>query len=261
MNYSEIYTHFHPDERIFVDRAMDWIVKADQYHEVKLTDFLDPRQQFIMQSLVNRNLSTKLLMSGGYPEAERKRAMIAQDYRVLDEDELAIKVLAISSEDVKIIDLDHGDYLGAILGLGIKRDKVGDIHVHDDGCHCLAASEIIEFLYLQLQQVHKVYVSTEILPLDQLRCSNTILEELSLSVASLRLDGIVSDVVRMSRAKILAPIKAGKCRLNWKTELDPSKLLKVEDMVSFKGFGRFKILEIEGMTKKGRVRVKIGKFM
>ncbi|MOA60324.1 S4 domain protein [compost metagenome] len=80
-------------------------------------------------------------------------------------------------------------------------------------------------------------------------------------MASLRLDGIVSDVFRLSRSKVLVPIKAGRCRVNWKTEEDPSKQLKAGDMVALQGFGRFKVLETDGVTKKGRLRVRIGKFV
>ncbi|MNG13625.1 hypothetical protein D3C84_973130 [compost metagenome] len=76
----------------------------------------------------------------------------------------------------------------------------------------------------------------------------------------MRMDGIVSDVFRLSRAKVLLPIQAGRCRVNWKLEEDPSKPLKEGDMVSMQGFGRFKVLEVEGVSKKGRIRVKIGKF-
>jgi RNA-binding protein YlmH len=77
----------------------------------------------------------------------------------------------------------------------------------------------------------------------------------------MRLDGIVSDVFRISRAKILVPIQAGRCRVNWKPEEDPGKPLKEGDVVSLQGFGRFKVLEVEGVTKKGRLRVKVGKYV
>jgi RNA-binding protein YlmH len=258
---TEIYSHFHPDERPFIDKVLEWISNAEQAHEVKRTDFLDPRQQFILQTLANSHLDIQLKFNGGYEGAERKRAWIAPDYRVLEEDDFAIQVLSISSDDAKLGSLDHGDYMGSILGLGLKRDKIGDIHVIDQGCHCLAASETIEYLNLQLHQVHRVNVSTEVLTLDKLQCANVVLEEQSFTVASLRLDGIVSDAVRQSRNKIMAPIKSGKCRVNWKVEIDPSKPLKEGDMISLKGFGRFKLLEVSGLTKKGRVHVKIGKFV
>ncbi|WP_166243861.1 RNA-binding protein [Paenibacillus turpanensis] len=257
----ELYAHFHPDERPFVDRALDWIEQASEFHTWKTTDFLDPRQAFIVESLARRDGNVQVYLYGGYPEAERKRACIAPDYAQLTDEDLPMVVLAIESDDEKIGSLDHGDYLGALLGLGIKRDKVGDIHVRPDGCHCIISGEMASYVDLHLRQVHRVHVHTEVVSLDKLQPTQTAFEELNLSVASLRLDGIVSDVVRMSRAKILAPIKAGRCKVNWRVVEDPSFALHEGDVVSLQGFGRFKIFELQGQTKTGRIRLKIGKYV
>ncbi|MEF2964655.1 YlmH/Sll1252 family protein [Paenibacillus sp. M1] len=258
---TDIYEHFKPEERPFVDRAWEWVVNAGDYHEVKLSDFLDPRQSFILQSLVNRHPDVALRLDGGYDGAERRRGLIAPDYRDLDAEPMGIKVLSVTSEDQRLATLQHGDYLGAILGLGLKREKIGDIHVREDGCHIIVAEEIAPFISMNLHQVHRVSVMTDILNLDSLKTTEAELEPLDLTVASLRLDGIAGDVFRLSRSKVLIPIKAGRCRVNWRTEEDPSKLLKAGDIVALQGFGRFKVLESEGMTKKGRLRVKIGKFV
>jgi RNA-binding protein YlmH len=256
----ELYAHFHPDEHHFVDKASEWVERAAHQHAVKLTDFLDPRQAFILNTLVKREPDVHFRLDGGYTEAERKRAFIAPDYRPLDGEDMGIRVLSVSSGDGKFLTLEHGDYMGAILGLGMKRDKVGDIHVLDGGCHCLVSEDAADYLHLNLSQVHRVHVQTELLPLDRLEVSRVQLDELQLSVASMRLDGIVSDVFRLSRAKVLIPIQAGKCRVNWKPEADPGKQLKEGDLITLQGFGRFKVLAVEGTTKTGRMRVKIGKY-
>ncbi|MFC5703578.1 RNA-binding protein [Cohnella faecalis] len=261
MSHREIYEHFHPDEKSFVDRAWEWVERAAERHETRRTDFLDPRQAFILFTLANRHPDAAVRLDGGGSAAERKRAIIAPDYKPLEDEEMGIAVLRISSDDKKIAELDHGDYLGALLGLGIKRDKIGDLHVHEDGCDALIAEEIADFLIGHMKQAHRVDVTVSLLPLEELRESETELQESTLSVASLRLDGIASDVFRLSRAKILAPIKAGRCRVNWKSEEDPSASLRAGDVVSMKGFGRFKVIEVEGMSKSGRIRVRIGKFV
>lgn len=258
---AEIYAHFHPDERPFVDRASEWIERAGERHETRLTDFLDPRQAFIVSTLVNRSSNVGLRLDGGYPLAERKRAIIAPDYRFLDDEPMDIGVLSITSVDDKLESLDHGDYMGAILGLGIKRDKIGDIHVLETGCHCLASKDILPFLDTELRQVHRIHVLTEILPPSMLQTSSQKLDEMNVTVASLRLDGIASDVFRLSRAKILTPIKAGKCRVNWKVEDNPAKPLRSGDVVSMQGFGRFKVIEVGDPTKSGRIRIRLGKFV
>ncbi|WP_203457022.1 RNA-binding protein [Paenibacillus tepidiphilus] len=258
---NEIYGHFHPDERPFVDKAWEWVQNAGEYHESKLTEFLDPRQAYILQSLVNRHPDVAVRLDGGFTGAERKRALVGPDYRDLDAEDMELKVLEITSGEQKFLTLEHGDYMGAILGLGIKRGKIGDIHVLDDGCHVVVSADIASFLSGHLTGVHRVMVHTEILPVSALRTREEKLEIQEFTVASLRLDGIAADVTRMSRSKILAPIKAGRVRVNWKVEEDPSCSLKDGDMVSIQGFGRFRVLEIGGLTKKGRYRVQVGKFV
>ncbi|WP_410514531.1 YlmH/Sll1252 family protein [Paenibacillus sp. BR2-3] len=258
---NEIYGHFHPDERQFVDRAWEWVNHAGEYHEVKLTDFLDPRQGYILHSLVNRHPDVILRMEGGHEGAERRRALIAPDYRDLDHEDMEMKVLAITPAEQKFQALEHSDYMGSILGLGIKRSKIGDIRVLENGCHAVVTSDIADYLAIHLNGVHRVSVSTEILPLSALRGTETKLEIMELSVASLRLDGIASDVCRLSRSKMLVPIKGGRVRVNWKVEEDPSFGLKEGDIVSVQGFGRFKVTEIGGLTQKGRYHVQVGKFV
>ncbi|PAD80388.1 RNA-binding protein [Paenibacillus campinasensis] len=256
----DIYDHFHRDERDFVDRAWEWVVNAGQYHEAKLTDFLDPRQRFILESLVNRAPDVHAVYSGGHPDAERVRAFIAPDYRDLANEDMGMKVLSITSSDQKLGELEHGDYMGSILGLGIKRSKIGDIHVLENGCHAVVSEDISAYLHFNLSQVHRVHVMTELLPLDKLQVSPVTLDTMEITVSSMRLDGIASDAFRISRAKIVVPIKAGRCRVNWKVEEDPSTPLKEGDVISIQGFGRFKVLETGGLTKKGRYRVKVGKY-
>lgn len=62
----EIYEHFSHDERDFVDKASDWVERAGKYHDMKLTDFLDPRQVFILQTLANRRNDVQIRLDGGY---------------------------------------------------------------------------------------------------------------------------------------------------------------------------------------------------
>lgn len=258
---NSIYEHFHPDEHDFVDKASEWVDRAIRNHEQRLTDFLDPRQQFILKSVAGREPDVQVAFDGGYPDAERVRAILAPDYAYLEDVDYDIQVLSITSEDAKFPSLEHGDFLGAVLGLGIKRDKIGDIHVHGGACHILVAGKMSEYVHLQMQYVHKAKVMTELQPLSALKVAETKLEEMGFTVASMRLDGILSDVVRLSRAKVLQPIKAGRCRVNWKVVEDPSASLKQGDVVSFQGFGRFKVLEVDGVTKSGRIRIRVGRYV
>jgi len=253
--------HFHPEERPFARKIADMAERAAERHEVRRTDFLDPRQAFITESIVRRHPDLQIRMDGGYARAERKRALIAPDYIDLEQEGAGVSLIAITSGDAGIADLDHGDYLGAILGLGLKREKIGDLHVSENGCHCLVAEELAHYIHTHLQKVHRVHVQTEILPLEDLRPETPKTENMSFTAASLRLDGIVGSVWRLSRARALEPIRAGRCRVNWKPEEDPARLLKEGDTVSLKGYGRFVVRSVEGETRKGRIRVSVDKYV
>lgn len=256
----QIYEHFHPDERPLVDKAAEWVEGAAKYHQTKRTDFLDPRQAYILSAIANREDAAALRLDGGWPGAERVRAVVAPEYADPHYEPIGIAVLAITSDDPKIGGLEHGDYLGAMLGLGVKREKIGDIHVHEWGCHILATEEMAPFFSLHLTHVGRIRVHAEILPAERLQPARQQIEEMFCTVASMRLDGIISEAVRLSRAKVLAPIQNGRCKVNWKVEENPSFQLKEGDVISFQGFGRFKLLAVEGLSKKGRIRLKIGKF-
>lgn len=256
-----MYNHFQPEEKPFVDRMQEWIERSAELHELRRTDFLDPRQQYIATTLVNRNGEVSFRCDGGYEQSERKRAILAPSYIPVEYEDFQLQVLEVTSQSDKFKELDHGDFLGSILGLGIKRDKIGDIHLHDTFCHIVVTSDMAQFLDIELRQVHRLQVLTSIISIEKLQPVIAQLEEVSFTVASMRLDGIASDAYRLSRTKIVDPIKAGRCKVNWKTEEDPSKPLKEGDVVSIKGLGRFKLTEVDGVTKKGRIRVKIGKYI
>lgn len=253
--------HFHPDERPFVERMSELTERVADRHEVVRTDFLDPRQAEILEMLANRAADVHVVFAGGHTRAERRRAVVAPDYIPLDEEDAGLAVIRITSGDGKFAELDHGDFLGALLGLGIKREKIGDLHVSPSSCQCVVAGEMADFIDLHLRQVHRVNVLTERLAIGELVPVIPQMDELSFLVASLRLDGIVGDVWRLSRAKVLDPIRAGRCRVNWKTEENPARLLKAGDTVSLRGFGRFRLLQVEGETKSGRIRIKVAKFV
>jgi RNA-binding protein YlmH len=259
MNNDSKYVHFRPEERTLALRMEEWVEKASRRHEMKRTDFLDPRQAFILETIVNRFLDTHVTWFGGFEGAERKVGWITPDYIIPSQEKSEIAALSIKG-DTRFVELDHGDYMGAVLGLGIKRDKVGDILVHEEGCHLITVKEISDYIRTHLRQVHRLQVTVEDLSPNQLILTEKRLEEMSFTVASLRLDGVASDAYRLSRSKILGPIQSGKVKVNWKPVTDPSTPLSKGDIVSIKGLGRFEITEVEGPTKKGRIRVKIGKF-
>lgn len=251
-----VYDHFRPEERPFVERVEEWAARVGDRYERIHTDFLDPRQAFIVRSIAGREPGVYIAAEGGYEGAERTRIVLHPEYMEPEPDEFGVAVLQVQGTN-QFLTLAHRDYLGALIGLGIKRDKFGDILVHEEGAQLIVAREIVDYVRIHMTQVHRIHVRIEELPITAIRVPAQTFRRITFTVQSPRLDAIIGDVYRLSRAKVLAPIQNGRARVNWREVNDPSFRLVTGDVVSFKGFGRFRVAEVGGETKKGRIRIEI----
>ncbi|HBI02888.1 MAG TPA: hypothetical protein DDY49_02525 [Paenibacillaceae bacterium] len=249
--------HFHKDEHPFVERVLEMIGRVENRMVTVRTDFLDPGQVFIVQSLVKRSHGVFFSFFGGYDGAERVRVILYPEYQEPEQEDFGMKGLEISGGGGSYLTLDHRDYLGALLGLGIRREKCGDILVHEGFAQLLLGEEIVDYVRLQLTKVNKVTVEGKEIPLGQIQQVAKTGKTITFTVQSPRLDAILGDVFRLSRAKVLQPIRNGRVKVNWRTGTDPSWLLKEGDTISFKGFGRFQVLSLGKETRKGRIPVEI----
>ena len=250
--------HFRQEERPFIERVLDWLELVEVQHSKKLTDFLDPRQVSIVNTLVGKFNHVKLSFSGGFTGAERCRVLLHQEYHIPTEDELGIAAFKVKSHQPAFQKLKHKDYLGALIGTGLKRDKFGDIHLHSDGVQLAVAGEVADYLRLHLTQVHHVSVTLDPIDISDLTPVMQDWKTMNITVPSSRADVVVGEVFRLSRSKALIPIRAGHLKINWMVVDSPSFSIKEGDVVSLRGFGRCKILQDEGTTKKGNIRLEVG---
>jgi photosystem II S4 domain protein len=155
---------------------------------------------------------------------------------------------------------NHGDFLGAVLGTGLDRGKVGDIIVLGErGAQAIAVPELTEFLTQALTQVRSVPVKTQPLDWDQLRVRPPKKKELTTVEASLRLDAVASAGFGMSRSKMADLIASGDVRVNWKAITQASHTLAAGDLVAIRGKGRLEIGEV-AITKKERYRIHLTRY-
>lgn len=253
---SAIWEHFHPEEHPFVERVLDWVDRAANRGRPVRTPFLDPREQAIVEALVGRNGELQSPSDGGYQGAERRRCWIAPRWIPPKEEAFGLSFLSIRTKG-RSGELSHRDVLGSLLGLGIKREMVGDILILPERCFAIVAEEIAEYVLLHLTRIGSKSVSIELCDRNGLVLPERQTKQWTVSVASLRVDALVSSVFRLSRAKASEAIRSGKCRINWQVTEDPSRLLEEGDTVSLRGWGRFRVDVVEGKTKKGRVRVRV----
>ena len=123
-----IYEHFRPDEVVFVDKVLEW-KRAAEYHQVKLTDFLDPRQQQIVTMVISKGMLLYNLMVQRLKQSAK--ALIYPDYLVINEEEFQVEVLEIDYPS-KFYTLEHRQILGTFMSLGLTREKCGDILLQED---------------------------------------------------------------------------------------------------------------------------------
>jgi RNA-binding protein YlmH len=253
-----VYDHFRSEERPFVDRVLDWIEQADERYRIRVTDFLDPRQVFILRSLSSKYPAVSITVSGGYDQAERCRAVIHPSDVVPAPNELGLTLIEVTSPSPGFTNLKHQDFLGSLLGIGLKRDKFGDILINQSRVQFIVADEVASYVQLHFHQVHRVSVSTQVIPIDNAAPIIHNWKPKGISVASTRVDAVVGDVFGLSRSKALPPIRGGHLKVNWMTVDSPSFLLQEGDIVSLRGYGRFKVLELQGTSKKGKIRLEVG---
>jgi photosystem II S4 domain protein len=248
------------ENRETIARVIDRAEEAIKTWEVVLTDFLSPPELAEAQQAFSRLTDIQLLAWGGYPQAERQRIAIARSELPLEVSQVALVALDIAGNFL-FDTASHRDFLGAMLGTGIVREKTGDIIVLGErGAQAIVVPELAEFLEVSLKQVRSVPVKTQRIDLTELKIREPKKKELATVEASLRLDAIASAGFGMSRSKMVDLIDSGDVRVNWKEITQASSQLKSGDLIAIRGKGRLEVGEI-AVTKKDRYRVQLTRYV
>lgn len=254
---ASIYQHFRPEEKPFIDAALDWKMNVEDTYASRLTDFLDPRQQFILQSVIGSDSEVRFLFYGGYEKAERKRALLYPEYLEPEDDDFEIGLYEIGYPK-KFVSIEHPMVLGSLMSLGIKRDKYGDILSDGDRVQFMANKEIEPYLLSELKEIGKTAVSLRIASHEDIIRSREEWTEQLATVSSLRLDAVLSAGFSISRQKAQTLIERKLVKLNWKTEGQAAEECRQGDMISARGYGRCKVIDIGELTKKHKHKVTLG---
>ena len=247
------------ENREAVARIIDLAEQALKTWEVVLTDFLSPPVLAEAQQVLGKLTEIELLAWGGYPQAERKRLGIARTEIPLECSQIQLAAIDVAGNFL-FDPANHRDFLGAILGTGIVREKIGDIIVLGErGAQVIVVPEMVEFLSTALTQVRSVSVKAQAIDFSELKVRPPQKKEITTVEASLRLDAIASAGLGMSRSKMAEAISAGDVRVNWKEITQSSYNVQAGDLISVRGKGRVEVGEIT-VTKKQRYRVQLTRY-
>ena len=167
-------------------------------YDIKATEFLNPFEVKNAIDILNSESDLKYKVDGGYENAERQLIYIFPYYIEEDDVESDLRVIQIEG-NFKFKAISHRDYLGALLNLGIKREKIGDILIHDNFCQVVVSEDICDFIIINLDKVSRNKVKVKEITVKDIVQSEHNFKEISFTVSSLRVDSIISGVYSLSR--------------------------------------------------------------
>lgn len=258
------------EDELLIAQIEDKIEQCKDRYIITYSDFLDTHQRKLVKDYclkmkippADAKVQTERhIFFGGYGDAERSIVAFLPEYIECEEgvpDEVleilqVIKVKAPKGGRK----LGHRDYLGSLLGLGIDRGVTGDILVRDDGADIIVLAEMADFIELNYAKAGRTNLSLEVAPIEKLDVGEVNIEERTDTVASLRLDSVVSSAFRLSRAKAADAIRAGLVSLNSVEEARVDAIVSEGDKIVLRGKGRMILAQVGGESKKGRIYIKM----
>lgn len=246
------------DDKNLLSNIYDKINLAEKTTQTILTnEFLPPN---VWKAILNskNNFDIEMDTYGIFEDCERR--IMAFSKHGIESGKYPVSVIKITNKS-KFQKLEHKDYLGAIMSLGIKREKYGDMILLENCSYVAACNDICEFLIQNLVNIGKCPCNVEIIKdLKDLSLKQNS-ESLLIKITSLRLDCVVSSICNFSRTKAVELLDSGKVLVNYIELKEKDKNVQIDDTLTIRGYGKYKIIEILGATQKGKLKLSIKKYI
>lgn len=254
------------EDKMCLSQVLDKIEFSKTRDKIEYTDFLDMYQVSLVENFLRKIKFENYKLYGGYQEAERRVLIVypeKYDEQMLEKNySKIINIVRVILPEEEKGNYSHRNYLGGIVKLGLKREKVGDIIVNEDGADIITIEDFSDILKQQLPSLTRFEnskITVEQIP--NLRKREVKVEQVKIIVPSLRLDNFVSDLARTSRSKAVQIMEQERVFINGQNETKVSKQVKLNDIITIRGKGRFIIKEFAGTTRSGRTVVVIEKYV
>ena len=252
------------EDRMFLSRIEELADACRNQYRITQTEFLDLRRQSLAgQRMKNAGGGIRWGVYGGYEEAERVIMVFLPDYITetgpaeyfaAEPEENPLTVLRLKKKK-GTPPLSHRDYLGALMGLGIRREVTGDILVREDGADVIVLRSMAEYIAAHLSQAGHSELTVEEMGIDSLIVPQSDAKERHVSVASLRLDSVLGAAFGLSRSKAMEAVRSGIVFVNGQEIVKPDRAVEEGDKIVLRHRGRVRIQEVGGKTGKGRTHV------
>lgn len=224
-----------------------------------LTDFM-PREQIDGEVGILQQSDVHYRIDGGYDDAERVRLYMTMFEETPTRADMKISVLAFTG-NTKFITFSHRDCLGALMSLGFERKCIGDIIVRENGFDVLTNSDIDDYLLMNEFSIKRVPMRAKKIPLEHWQAPERVLKMCQIQVAQTRLDAIIAKVFNLSRAQAVEHIRAGLVQIDHQAVLNPNRNCDAGQVITVRGQGKCIVDEVQGMSKKGKIKLNIGKYV
>ena len=249
-----------PEDRVLLAKIWDKIHAGMRKNIPANTGFLTLRELDMCRYLFGSQEG--LFSFGGYENAERQMLVYLPEY--LDKDSLYEEDSPLVCLRASFFDGDtpsHRDFLGALMGEGIARETVGDICVGKGQCDFFVTAEIAPYILQNFIGAGRTKVHLEQIPLSEVSVPEPETKEIKDTVASVRLDSIISSGFRIGRAAAAQYVNAGKVAIDGLPCEKPDKSIDEGAKISVRGLGKIKLRSINGQTKKGRISIIIERYI
>ncbi len=249
-----------PEDRVLLAKIWDKINAGIRKNIPANTTFLTLREVDMCKYLFGN--MDGLFPFGGYDGAERQMLVYLPEY--LEKDTLYEEDAPLVCLRATFFDGDtpsHRDFLGALMGEGIARETVGDICVGKGQCDFFVTAEIAPYILQNFTGAGRTKVHLEQIPLSEVSVPEPETKEVRDTVASVRLDSVISSGFRVGRSAAAQYISAGRVAIDGLPCEKPDKAVGEGVKISVRGLGKIKLISINGQTKKGRISIIIDRYI
>jgi len=252
-----------PELKLILVQVLDKLNKTQHKNILTYTHFLNEHQRAVAGQMIKDFGNPGHVFYGGYEGAQRSILIFLPDYinpgDIADNDLNPLSCIRAKYSAHNT--LSHRDFLGGILGTGIKREMIGDILVSGNSCDIVVMKEVLPYLEGSFNSAGRVKLDVSVIPLDSINVPEAKFKIINDTVASLRLDSVVSSGFSISREKAADAIRAGKVFLNHIECYKNDKQVNEGDIISVRGMGKAVLQQVGGTTGKGRIRIVIAKYI
>ncbi|WMJ75989.1 MULTISPECIES: RNA-binding protein [unclassified Sedimentibacter] len=259
-NFEKYYDFIKDEEtRNSVRRIAEKSLHVSKKFVVAVTEFTNPYiAELSLPTIKNYDIKFEIFPSFEY--SERKVFVLYPDYLDNIEKNEFVTGIRIYNRS-KFKKLNHKDYLGALMSLGIARNKTGDIYVYDNYADIVLHNDISDYILYNLDKIGHNKIEAEKISLDEINYKEQEHVIMNITSSSLRIDNIVKHITNKSREAASGMIKSGNVKINWQVEERVSSEVKENDMISISRYGRYKISGLFGLTKSGKLKIEIKHYI